>query len=147
MKYVLVIQTYCYLTCKFKLDLWSRNAPIRVKIGEFLSFVTLKLDGWPWKTIGLYSYATSSFEHHFIAHVNSNWSYGPETAKLGFDLCDLEPWIQYQVILPELRTTAIWKIRHEIWLKTQITWIFCLHISIFTVLLSCWYDYAHITTE
>ena len=23
-------------------------------------------------------------------YVNSNWSYGPETAKLGFDLCDLD---------------------------------------------------------
>ena len=25
-------------------------------------------------------------------NVNSNWSYGPETAKLDFDLCDLELW-------------------------------------------------------
>ena len=26
------------------------------------------------------------------SHVNSNWSYGPETAKLGVDLCDLDLW-------------------------------------------------------
>ena len=26
------------------------------------------------------------------SYVNSNWSYGPETAKLGFDLCDLDLW-------------------------------------------------------
>ena len=25
-------------------------------------------------------------------YVNSNWSYSPETAKLGFDLCDLHLW-------------------------------------------------------
>ena len=26
------------------------------------------------------------------AYVNSNWSYSPEMAKLGFDLCDLDLW-------------------------------------------------------
>ena len=36
-------------------------------MGDFLSRVTLKFDGWPWKTIGHLSYATSSFVHHFIA--------------------------------------------------------------------------------
>ena len=25
-------------------------------------------------------------------YVNWNWSYGPETAKLGFELCDLDLW-------------------------------------------------------
>ena len=27
-----------------------------------------------------------------LPYVNSNWSYSPETAKLGFDLCDLDRW-------------------------------------------------------
>ena len=27
-----------------------------------------------------------------LPYVNSNWSYSPETAKLGFDLCDLNLW-------------------------------------------------------
>ena len=108
--------------------------------------MTLKFDGWPWKTIGHLFYATSSFVHHFVAigefrlelqsgnahsgsnstifravwpcnltddlekqqgtspkqhqalciisspYVNSNWSYGPETAKWGHDLCDLDLW-------------------------------------------------------
>ena len=40
---------------------------IRVKIGDFLSPVTLKFDGWPWKTIGHLSYAASSFLHDFKA--------------------------------------------------------------------------------
>ena len=44
---------------------WKRS--IRVKIGDFLSRVTLKFDGWPWKTIGHLFYLASSFVHHFIA--------------------------------------------------------------------------------
>ena len=44
-----------------------RKYSIRVKIGDFLSRATLKIDGWHWKIIGHLSYATSSFEHHFIA--------------------------------------------------------------------------------
>ena len=44
---------------------WKR--PIWVKIGDVLSCVTLKFDGWPWKTIGHLSFAVSSFVQHFIA--------------------------------------------------------------------------------
>ena len=44
-----------------------RKRSIRFKIGDFLSRVTLKFDGWPWKTIGLLFYATISFVHHFKA--------------------------------------------------------------------------------
>ena len=40
---------------------------IRVKIDQFLSRVTFKFDGWPWKTIGHLFYATSSFVNQFIA--------------------------------------------------------------------------------
>ena len=67
------------LLCCFKLcasfdSHWSiqtkvtvRKRSIRVKIGDFLSRVTLKFDGWPWKTIGYLSYVASSVLHHFIA--------------------------------------------------------------------------------
>ena len=41
--------------------------PIWVKIGGVLSQVTLKFDGWPWKTIEHLSFAVSSFVQHFIA--------------------------------------------------------------------------------
>ena len=34
---------------------------------RYLSLVTLKFHGWPWKTIGHLFYATSRFEHRFIA--------------------------------------------------------------------------------
>ena len=98
-----------------------RKRPIWVKINDFLSRVTLQFDVWPWKTIGHLFCATSSFLHHFVAigdfklelqsgnaqsrsnstifravwpceYVNSNWSYSPETVKLGCDLCDLDLW-------------------------------------------------------
>ena len=44
-----------------------RKRSIRVKIDDLLSCVTLKFDGWPWKTIGHLFYVASSFTHHFIA--------------------------------------------------------------------------------
>ena len=44
-----------------------RKRTIWVKIGDVLSRVTLKFDGWPWKTIGHLSFAVSSFVQHFIA--------------------------------------------------------------------------------
>ena len=44
-----------------------RKCPIWVKIGDVLSRVTLKFDGWPWKTIGHLSFAVSSYVQHFIA--------------------------------------------------------------------------------
>ena len=44
-----------------------RKRPICVKIGDALYRVTLKFDGWPWKTIGHLSFAVSSFVQHFIA--------------------------------------------------------------------------------
>ena len=44
-----------------------RKRSIRVKIGKFISCVTLKFDGSPWKTIGHLFHAASSFVHHFIA--------------------------------------------------------------------------------
>ena len=44
-----------------------RKHPIWVKINDFLSRVTFKLDGWPWKTIGHLFYDTLTFVHHFNA--------------------------------------------------------------------------------
>ena len=44
-----------------------RKCPIWVKFDYFWSCVTLKFDGWPWKTIGHLFCATSSSMHHFMA--------------------------------------------------------------------------------
>ena len=44
-----------------------RKRSIRIKIGNFLSCVTLKFDKWPWKTIGHLFYVASSLVHYSIA--------------------------------------------------------------------------------
>ena len=46
-----------------------KNKRPSVECHFFLSHVTLKYDGLPWKSIGHHSYAASSFVHHFIAIV------------------------------------------------------------------------------
>ena len=90
----------CYfkLCASFHSYLWIQTGvtvqkcPNWVKIGYILSCVTFKFGGWPWKTVGHISYATSSLVHHFVTTCEFKPSYGPETAKLGFDLCDLDLW-------------------------------------------------------
>ena len=62
---------YIKLCASFQIHQWIdtevtvRKHSIRVKIGDFLSCVTLKFHGWPWKTIGHLFYTTPSFVHHF----------------------------------------------------------------------------------
>ena len=64
---------YTKLCASFQINRWIqigvtvRKRSIWVKIGNFLSRVTLKFDGWPWKTIGHLFYVASSFVHHFTA--------------------------------------------------------------------------------
>ena len=64
---------YIKLCASFQSHRWIqtgvtvRKSSIRVKISDFLSCVTLKFDGWRWKTIGYLLYVASSFLHHFIA--------------------------------------------------------------------------------
>ena len=61
------------LCASFQIHRWIQTGftvqkqSIQVEIGEMLSRVTLKFDGWPWKTIGHLFYATSSFVQHFVA--------------------------------------------------------------------------------
>ena len=52
---------------EFKLKLQSGNAQFGSKSAIFFCRVTLKFDGWSWKTIGHLFYATLSFVHHFVA--------------------------------------------------------------------------------
>ena len=64
---------YIKLYASFQIHRWIKTKvtvqkrSIRVKIGDFLSHVTLKFDGWPWKMIGHLLYIASSFVHHSIA--------------------------------------------------------------------------------
>ena len=44
-----------------------RKCSIWIKIFNFSACVTLKFDGWPWKTMRHLFYTTSSSVHHFVA--------------------------------------------------------------------------------
>ena len=56
--------------------------------------MTLKFDGWPWKTIGHLFYATSSFVHHFVAICVFKLELQSGNAQSGrfLEPCDLEIW-------------------------------------------------------
>ena len=64
---------YIKLCASFQINRWIqtevtvRKRSIRVKIGNFLSRVTLEFDRWHRKTIGHLFYTTSSFVHNFKA--------------------------------------------------------------------------------
>ena len=64
---------YVKLCASFQIHWWIQTGfivqkrSVRVEIGDMLSRVTLKFDGWPWKTIGHLFYATSSCVQHFVA--------------------------------------------------------------------------------
>ena len=57
----------------FKLELQSRNAQFGSKLAIFLSRVTLKINVWPWKTIGYLFYTTSNIVHHFKSIGEVTW--------------------------------------------------------------------------
>ena len=77
---------------EFKLELQSGNAQFGSKSTIFLAVWT-----WNWTDDLEKQQDTSSKQHQAVCiigspYVNSNWSYGPETAKLCFDLCGLDLW-------------------------------------------------------
>ena len=100
----------CYfkLCASFPIHCWIQTGvtvqkrPIWVKIDVFFSHVTLKFDGWPWKTIGHLCKATSSFVHHFIIICEFKLAWRSETVKLGFDFCELDLW--------PLTLTSLWSL-------------------------------------
>ena len=129
------------LLCCFKLcasfdSHWSiqtkvtaRKRSIRVKIGDFLSRVTLKFDGWPWKTIGYLFYVASSVLHHFIAIGEFKLELQSGNAQFesnrGFFVpCDLEIW---RMTLKNNRAPLLTNIKlyasfhHHMWIQTGFT--------------------------
>ena len=77
---------------EFKLELQSGNA-------QSGSNSTIFKAVWPWNLTDYLQkqYGTSPKQHQALCiislpYVNLNWSYGPETAKWGRDLCDLDLW-------------------------------------------------------
>ena len=72
-----------------------RKHSIQVKIGNFLSRVTLKLNWWPWKTKGHLFYTTSSFVHHLEAMGECKLELQTGNAQFGSKLtifCPVWPW-------------------------------------------------------
>ena len=72
-----------------------RKHLIWVKIGDLLSRVTLKFDGWPWKTIRHLLYVASSFMHHFIAISEFKLKLQSGNAQFGSKsaiFCPVWPW-------------------------------------------------------
>ena len=89
------------LCASFQTHWWIQTAvtvkkcSIWVKIGDFLSCVALKFDGWPWQTKGHLFYATSSFVNHFkaIGEFKLEWESGNaqfRSTSAIFVPCDLE---------------------------------------------------------
>ena len=80
---------YTKLCASFQIHRWIEigvtvlKRSIWVKMGNFLSRVTLKFDGWPCKTIGHLFYATSSFVYHFIPIGEFKFELQSGTAQFG----------------------------------------------------------------
>ena len=75
--------------CEFKLDSQSGYAQVGSNLEIFLSVVTLKFDGWPWKTTGHLFFATYNFVHLFIAI----WESGITVrTRPNCHLCDFVLW-------------------------------------------------------
>ena len=70
-----------------------RKRSTRVKIGDIFSRVTLKFDGWPWKTIGQLHLALCIIWNPLV---NSRLSYCPKMLNLSenrhFLPCDIRIW-------------------------------------------------------
>ena len=64
------------------LELQSGKAQFGSKLVIFLSCVTSKFDGWPWKTIGHLFYTMSSFVHLFKDNLGQNQRF----------FCPMWPW-------------------------------------------------------
>ena len=89
----------CFKLCASFRSHWWIQTGVGLVTTQFRSKLTFFLAMWPWNlTDDLEKQKGSSPKQHKAlciissSYVNSNWSYGPEMAKLGFDLCDLDLW-------------------------------------------------------
>ena len=89
---------------------WGHNRSIRVKIGDFVSCVTQKFDGWLWKTLRHLFYAISSSCIISKPSVDSNWSYGPEIPQ---PLCSAQ-WRLTHYTGETINCVYVWK-AHPVW--------------------------------
>ena len=90
---------YAKLWASFRSHQWIRTGETVRKIQilysgkkcRFLSRVTLKFDGWPWKTTGRIFYATSSFYHNLIAIMELKLELQSGNAQFGSKLAIFVP--------------------------------------------------------
>ena len=104
-----------------------RKRSIRVKIGNFLSHVTLKFDGWPWKTIiGHLFYTTSSFVHHYKAMSEFTLELQPGNAQFGSKSAIFPMW-PWNLTLENNRAPFLCCFKHcasfhsHQWIQTRVT--------------------------
>ena len=104
-----------------------RKSTIQVKIGDLLSCVALKFDGWPWKTIGYLFYVASSFMDHFIAISEFKLKLQSRNAPFGSKsaiFCPVWPWnltddLEKAHLLSNIKLYA--SFHHHMWIQTGIT--------------------------
>ena len=106
-----------------------RKRLIWVKIDDFVSRVTLKFDGWPWKTIGHFFYATSSVVYHFIAICEFKLESQSGNAQSGSNsrfFRTIKPWNLTEDLennrapLLSIIKPYAW-IHHHMWIQTWVT--------------------------
>ena len=83
---------------------------------------------WPWNlTVDIEKQqGTSPKQHQTLyiissSYVNSNWSYGPETATLGVDLCDLDLWpltLNFYMDVTSVIGNNSWKFHDDTMMET-----------------------------
>ena len=125
----------CYFKrcASFQSHLWIqtgvtvRKRPIWFKLGDFLYRVTLRFDGWPWKTIWYLFYESTSFVHGFVAMCEFNLELHSGNAQIGakFVLTSVtltfDPWtwlfawtlLLSLVITPETVMLVWWREHNE----------------------------------
>ena len=124
---------YIKLCASFQTHWWIQSGvtvskrSIWFKIGDFLSYVTLKFDGWHWKTVGHLFYAISSFENHFkaISELKLEWQswnvqFGLKWAI--FETLKFDGWPQKTIGHLFYASPNIWaSFRSHLWIQTGIT--------------------------
>ena len=131
-----------------------RKYSIWVKISNFLSHVTLKFDGWPWKTIGHLFYTTLNFEHHFKATGQFKWELQSGNAQFGSkSVIFLAMWpsnlmddfeINRAPLLSSIKLYA--SFHRHMWIQTGVTfrkelnWVLTCDLYLWPLTLTCYID-------
>ena len=113
---------------EFKFPSQSIDAQFESKLVIFLSRMTLKFDGWPWKTIGYLFYTTSSFVHNFKTIGAFQFELQFENAQFGSKSAIFFAWPwNLMVDLENNRAPLLWRFKlcvsfcSHCWIQTGVT--------------------------